>query len=294
MKVKMMHKTKKRKPVLCITILIFLLLGIIIYIRPDIRFCITNTWNQIIEKPDFHEFQINEDHLDSILVKNIKHNKTDIVYNHSLVLINNKYPFSSNMVPDLVNYKNTTVQMDKSLVNAYTALSKVIKNQLKDNLYVMDSYRSNEEQKKLYDKDKQTAAMPGSSEHQAGLALDVYVRNFAGNGFLKSKPGQFVNKNCWKYGFIIRYPIFKKNVTGIRFEPWHIRYVGLPHSEIIYKNSMCLEEYIQSLKIGIFYKSNKYIISRQSGEKLLIPDNLTEIVVSPDNMGNYIITGKQQ
>lgn len=95
-----------------------------------------------------------------------------------------------------------------------------------------------------------------------------------------------------KYGFIIRYPLFKKHITGIRFEPWHIRYVGLPHSEIIYKERLTLEEYIESLEVGRYYRFKNYYISRQQGEKLLIPSNLTDVVVSPDNTGFYIITGR--
>ena len=128
------------------------------------------------------------------------------------------------------------------------------------------------------------------SEHH-GLVLDVYVNGYAGSGFLKSEAGQYVNKNSWKYGFIIRYPLFKKHITGIRFEPWHIRYVGLPHSEIIYKEGLTLEEYISSLEVGNYYKYKNYYISRQEGDNLLIPYNLKEIVVSPDNTGCYIITG---
>lgn len=160
-----------------------------------------------------------------------------------------------------------------------------------DNLFVMSHYRNEQEQKYLYEEDNNTAALPGASEHQTGLALDVYVKGYAGSGFLKSEAGQYVNKNSWKYGFIIRYPLFKKHITGIRFEPWHIRFVGLPHSEIIYKEGLTLEEYISSLGVGNFYKYKNYYISRQEGDKLLIPYHLKEVMLSPDNTGCYIITG---
>jgi hypothetical protein len=184
------------------------------------------------------------------------------------------------------------VAFDQELAESYAKLSADVKRHLDEDLFVMSHYRTEEEQKNLYEKDKKTAALPGASEHQTGLALDVYVRNYAGSGFLKSEVGQFINKECWKCGFIIRYPPFKKHITGVRFEPWHIRYVGLPHAEIIYKEGLTLEEYICSLEVGSYYKFNNYYISRQDADSLLFPDILKDIVISPDNTGCYIITGK--
>ena len=118
-----------------------------------------------------------------------------------------------------------------------------------------------------------------------------WLKFFPGKSFLKSPGGQFVNANSWQYGFIIRYPIDKKLITGIPFEPWHIRYVGKPHAEIIYKENLTLEEYIESLDIDKFYKFNDYVISRQKTDILTFPRDLIDIVVSADNKGNFIITG---
>lgn len=193
---------------------------------------------------------------------------------------------------ELVNYKDTDVKMDKALVGPYEAISADVKRQTGDNLYIKSSYRTSEEQKTIYLGDKKTAAPPGASEHETGLALDVYIQFFGGNGFLKSEAGQYVNQYSWKHGFIIRYPVFKKGVTGIRFEPWHIRYVGLPHAKIISESGITFEDYLNKLETDKFFKSEEFIISRQAGEILMIPDYLEEAVVSSDNMGNYIITGK--
>ncbi|HYF84779.1 MAG TPA: M15 family metallopeptidase [Clostridia bacterium] len=92
-------------------------------------------------------------------------------------------------------------------------------------------------------------AIPGSSEHQTGLAADIcservgLVSNFA-----NTKQGKWLEDNSWKYGFVVRYPEDKSKITGIIYEPWHVRYVGSVHSEIMKANNMCLEEYVEYLK----------------------------------------------
>ena len=80
--------------------------------------------------------------------------------------------------------------------------------------------------------------------------MDVYVSGCAGDAFARSAAGKFIEKDGWRYGFIVRYPSYGEDKTGIRYEPWHVRYVGSPHAEIIAKNSLTLEEYIKGLEIG--------------------------------------------
>lgn len=270
---------------------IILMSSTVIFARSDIRFIVVNTWSHLTTRPDLDRINIEDQKLNQVSMEDIKNNQTEITYNNTLALISEDYPINENMEFELIRYKDTDVQMDKALLDPYEALSDDVKSRTGDNLYIKSSYRSNEQQEILHSQDMQTAAIPGTSEHETGLALDVYIEFFAGNGFLKSQAGQYVNEYSWKHGFIIRYPVFKRRITGIRFEPWHIRYVGKPHAEIISKSGMTFEEYIQALEINRFFTSQRFIISRQSGEVLLIPDFLTEIVVSPDNMGNYIITG---
>lgn len=121
----------------------------------------------------------------------------------------------------------------------------------------------------------------------------MYVPYYASYGFLKTEAGRFVNSECSEYGFIIRYPSYGKSKTGVKFEPWHIRYVGEPHAKVIYNNHMTLEEYIASLEIGIWYEAQGYLISRQtlSGDgTLALPSGYARAVISPDNTGYYIIT----
>lgn len=216
-----------------------------------------------------------------------------IVIDQSLMLINTEYRLPDDFDPRISEYKDTGVYMNKCMLEAYAALSASVTEEYGKKLYVSSDFRSAEEQEQLYLEDPLTATEVGASEHQSGLALDVYVARYAGDSFIKSKAGRYVNSKCCKYGFIIRYPSYGEAETGIRFEPWHIRYVGQPHAEIIYNNQLTLEEYILSLQVGEWYEVGEYFICRQSiGEsgEISLPERFEKCVISPDNTGYYIVT----
>ena len=92
-------------------------------------------------------------------------------------------------------------------------------------------------------------AVPGTSEHELGLALDITDKNYQNlNKEQENKPAQqWVMKNCWKYGFILRYPNEKSEITGIIYEPWHYRYVGIELATELHELGICLEEYLEML-----------------------------------------------
>lgn len=217
---------------------------------------------------------------------------TRVTWDQSLMLINSEFPLTEDTVLEVTSYRDTGVLMNFCIQAGYRALSDAVYEKYGEKLYVSSSYRTAEEQAVLYAEDADTATAPGSSEHQAGLALDVYVPYYAGNGFIQSEAGRFVNRECWKYGFIIRYPLFGEAETGISYEPWHIRYVGEVHARIIYNNHITLEEYIDSLVVGCWYETDTVLISRQTIEdgKIRLPVQYSSVVISPDNTGCYLIT----
>ena len=97
------------------------------------------------------------------------------------------------------------------------------------------------------------------------------------------------------YGFIVRFQAGKEASTGYMPEAWHIRYVGKPHAELIYRSRMTLEEYLESLDTGAFYSYGGYGFSLQEPDEngtLSIPSSWQEITVSPDNTGRYMVTGR--
>ncbi len=90
-------------------------------------------------------------------------------------------------------------------------------------------------------------AVPGTSEHQLGLAMDIVDMEYQilDDTQADTPAQQWLLKNSWRYGFILRFPEEKEDVTGIIYEPWHYRYVGREAAEEIYHSNLCLEEYLQ-------------------------------------------------
>ncbi len=117
-------------------------------------------------------------------------------------------------------------------------------------LWIRSGYRSYSRQKEIYNnyvaEDGKAAAdrysaRPGHSEHQTGLAFDV---NSLSQSFENTAEGKWLAKNCWKYGFIIRYPKGKESITGYMYEPWHIRYLGADNAKAVHDSGLTLEEYL--------------------------------------------------
>ena len=109
-------------------------------------------------------------------------------------------------------------------------------------IFISSGYRSYNRQKTLYNNyvsndGKEEAdtysARPGHSEHQSGLALDV---NTVDDSFANTEEAKWLVENCYKYGFILRYPKGKSNETGYKYEPWHFRYVGEDLATKLYNN----------------------------------------------------------
>lgn len=118
------------------------------------------------------------------------------------------------------------------------------------NLWIKSGFRSYETQRIIYNRNvnlygeeiaNSFSAKPGESEHQTGLAFDINSTRWDFEGTIEAK---WLQNNCYKYGFIIRYPKGKEKITGYVYEPWHIRYVGIEHAKQIYNRNICLEEYL--------------------------------------------------
>ncbi len=211
-------------------------------------------------------------------------------YNQSLFLINEEFPLPEDADWKLVLYRDTQLSMTKETADAFAGLADTVFQKYGQKLLITSSYRTAEEQKELFRDDPVLAAQPGNSEHQTGLALDVALPYYGGAAILKTEAGQYVYRSCWENGFIIRYPYGQASATGIPFEPWHLRYVGYPHAEIIRKNRMTLEEYIVWLEPGRVYQMAGYLVSRQQAENgaILLPELCGGITVSSDNTGYFI------
>jgi D-alanyl-D-alanine carboxypeptidase len=129
---------------------------------------------------------------------------------------------------------------------------------------INESYRSAERQQEILDnyiaayeaeglsteeaqqRALEVVAKPGTSEHQLGLALDIIVEYEEDS----TQTWQWLKENCWRYGFILRYPEDKTEITGISYEPWHFRYVGAEAAQQITERGITLEEYLEDKDAG--------------------------------------------
>lgn len=140
-------------------------------------------------------------------------------------------------------------------------------------------------------------AYPGASEHQSGLALDLSTSGGLSNNFRATEQGKWMLAHCWDFGFILRYASDKTPITGIAYEPWHYRYVGLPHAWIIRDKGWALEEYmhvLHSLAEGQYLEypdlADEDMLYRMYYTKDTTREFADIVNISSDNCGGYIIT----
>lgn len=204
-----------------------------------------------------------------------------------LILVNNDHQYFSTDSEDLVSILSMNDETGRNfftapdynysiLRNVYEPMAQMIEDFYElyqnDTLTIYGSYRSNEFQQQLYDQftaatssddDAPIVAPPGFSEHETGYAFDFSETvNFDYQG-----TGDFawLNENCYKYGFIIRYPADKEDITEYRYEPWHFRYVGIPHATYMMQNNICLEEYIELLRTAHPYDGEHLEVTDPDG-----------------------------
>ena len=186
---------------------------------------------------------------------------------NTALLIKKGFSISKDYVPENLVEVNipTATTNNKMRSDAAKALETMYEDAKKEGLTlaVNSAYRSYEEQQKIYDEyfriyDEVTAAslvaVPGTSEHQLGLSVDLTSQSVIDGqyGVFGSTPEyQWVIKNAYKYGFILRYPNDKIDITGIANEPWHYRYVGVKLATKLYEEGLTLEEY--TLQNGFDY-----------------------------------------
>jgi len=174
--------------------------------------------------------------------------------NKEYILVNKYYYVGEKYVPE--NLESLPLSYSRSgmkLTNvAKSALEELINAAKTDNMTILvtSSYRSYEYQVKLYNQyaeenSKEEAdtysARPGYSEHQTGLAFDI---GSVDRSFANTIEAKWLAENAYLYGFIIRYPKDKTNVTGYIYEPWHVRYLGEKKAKDVYLSGLTLEEYL--------------------------------------------------
>lgn len=290
----MAQKATKKKKIIIIAVISAVIaliagVGVFLFMNPQYMFVIGEYFGVRCDKAELTATE--PDGLSRTALDELA-DDSRVRFDQSLMLVNTDHMLDDGFTADTVPYGDTGVIMNECMTDAFAALSAAITEKTGERLLVSSDFRTTEQQEAEYEDAPSVATKPGASEHQTGLALDVYVKYYASYGFLKNEAGRFCDAECWKYGFIVRYPVFGKNETGIVFEPWHIRYVGEPHAKIIYNNRLTLEEYVTSFEVGKWYSFDGYLISRQDTRDgaVTLPSEFRECVISPDNTGYSIIT----
>jgi len=177
--------------------------------------------------------------------------------NKENILVNKYNYLEENYVPkNLEKISYVYALSDMKLVDvAKDAYEEMAKDAAKDKrkLVVMSAYRDYNYQVNLYnryakkdgkDKADTYSGRPGFSEHQTGLAIDLYNGKTVYTKFEETKEFDWMQENAYKYGFILRFPKGKELETGYQYESWHYRYVGKKIAKEIKEKNICLEEYI--------------------------------------------------
>lgn len=174
-----------------------------------------------------------------------------------ILLVNEANPLPDDYEPvELVNLyeqkrhfllASSDIYLDRVAFEAANAMFLQAENEDMNGFILTSGYRTSEKQAELFAQQQDgTAQQPGHSEHETGLAFDVTARSDSGD-FESTPQFKWLIENCWDYGFILRYPEGKEDITGIVYEPWHYRYVGVEIAQAIRESGLTLEEYLHKI-----------------------------------------------
>lgn len=189
--------------------------------------------------------------------------KIDLDSDSKTVLVNKLYPLDEDYKADdlvevdvkfSISYKDEKRNLRQE---AADALKTMFESAQSDGyqLIGVSGFRSYKRQQAIYNNNllkkgfehtNKYSARPGRSEHQTGWAIDISCSSAGGNlteDFIETPEGQWVKENCYRFGFIVRYPKGKEDITGYSYEPWHVRYVGYDLARFLYDNELTLDEY---------------------------------------------------
>lgn len=239
--------------------------------------------------------------------------KREEIHRGSLILVNARYEYRS-LKSDIVAVLEELpeVRLERRAAVLLTELLKKIHGF--ERIALVSGWRSKQEQQEIWEDSMQQSgeeftrkfvAVPGHSEHQTGLAIDVGLKQEEIDFICPRFPAygicEIFRKAAAEYGFVERYPKGKEEVTGIGYEPWHFRYVGAPHGVILAEHGLTLEEYTEFLRD--YSRKKPYRFRRgplcadifwQEAEKgegtPVLVDSRFPYSVSGDNRDGFILT----
>ena len=175
-------------------------------------------------------------------------------YHGKILLVNESHRLKEDYVPeDLVNLyqqrhsfrlASSEITLTRQTYEAMEQMFHAAEEANMNGYIVTSGYRSYQRQAEVYAQSEPgKAQQPGASEHQTGLAFDVTVET--NDGFESTPQYAWLAQHAHEYGFIQRYPANKADITGISYEPWHYRYVGVEAAARIHEQGLTLEEFVE-------------------------------------------------
>lgn len=245
------------------------------------------------------------------------------IYTGDLILVNNWTPFhfpedqEAELTCILDNktgsyyVKDSTVYILPHALDALNAMMDAFQAQGgSKSVNVVAGHRTEAFQQHLFDQSAERngidhankyVAKPGGSEHHTGLVVDFSILHADGSSEEYQGQGEYawINENCQDYGYVVRYETGKEDVTGIWDEPWHFRYIGIPHATEAASQGLCLEEYIDYLRqfpfegdhLMIDCAGGRYEVWYTQGSSAYLPDS-GEYTVSGNNADGVVVTCK--
>jgi D-alanyl-D-alanine carboxypeptidase len=232
-----------------------------------------------------------------------------------LRLVNAENPLPKSFTPkNLITHKG--VRLHFAARDAFAQLLVEIEADGIHGLSLHSAYRSYSHQKTLFSQKEKSftsqgfpkreaeslaarsVQRPGASEHQTGLALDVSTSYTLTQSFGETEAGRWLRANAHRFGFIIRYPQAKTHTTNIVYEPWHLRYVGVPHAAVMREYDLTLEEYagfLAARPVFLFYENETERFLLQYMDALPVTPTRDVVDISSVRFGrdaHYIVTSR--
>lgn len=229
-----------------------------------------------------------------------------IVHTGSLILVNGQYPYYeelSKIKLIAVEGGNNSHRIEAKAATQLAALMNAIQGW--SQIVTVSGWRSKQEQEEIWKESlqengleftKKFVAIPGHSEHQTGLAMDLGLKkeeiDFICPEFPYEGICQIFRDHTAEFGFVERYPKGKESITGIGHEPWHFRYVGTPHASIMKQFAFTLEEYIQWIKQFTYgVKGYSYQMDQRMVRVSFLPVSTKEVSFELEEGTSYTVSG---
>lgn len=218
------------------------------------------TLDDILEETDYTAVEEEAPVMEETAAKAVYEMKFDSS-DWKLMLVNKQHPIPDDYTFNLGIIKGN-MQCDERIISELLAMMQAAKDD-GINLEVCSPYRTDGRQEWLFEKKiknymgqgysyleayktaSQIVTIPGSSEHQIGIAFDIYSDTYKqlDEAFEDTEAGKWLAAHSYEYGFVLRYPEGKEYITSIEYEPWHFRYVGREAAAVMHREDLCLEEF---------------------------------------------------